>query len=186
MTTTHNLTRSLLLNTLFITALAATTEFIVAQDASARSPIAILRINFPADDRPATFVVPDRDTSVSSEGGNLTRHEIHLAKLIELTHGHWCKTRTSESGIYVDYSANNGKEFRGRFYIGCQFAQETMNRFGTTTTEFTEFTDINRRRSLNLPTLALTPANAPDFKSLVQSIKPACVGTLCPGDRISD
>ena len=183
MTTTHNLTRSLLLNTLFITALA--TEFIVAQDASARSPIAILRINFPSDARPATFVVPDRDTSVSAEGGNLTRHEIHLAKLIELTHGHWCKTRNA-SGVYVDYSANNGKEFRGRFYIGCQFAQETMDRFGTTTSEFTEFTDGNRRRSLNLPTLALTPGNAPEFKSLVQSIKPACVGTLCPGDRISN
>ena len=39
------------------------------QDVSARSLIAILRISFPADDQPSTFVVLDRDTSVSSEGG---------------------------------------------------------------------------------------------------------------------
>jgi hypothetical protein len=183
----HTITRTLLLNAIFIAALATVTELLFPKNADARPPIAILNISFPGNentepDRSVQFTVPDRDTSVSSNGGNLTRHEVHLSKLIELTHSYWCPSRPSSSGLYFDYAANNGKEFRGRFYITCQFAQETVDRYGLGKSERTELTDRRRSYSLNIPTLAPTDISA--FKNRLADLKPACILQLCPGDRI--
>ncbi len=183
------ITRTILLNAIFIALLATVTEILFPKNVDARTPIAILNISFPGDenndpDRPAQFTVPDRDTSVSADGGNLTRHEVHLSKLVELTHSYWCPKRPSNSGIYFDYRSNNGKEFRGRVYITCQFAQETVDRYGLGKPELTEFTDRRRSYSLNIPTLA--PSDIPAFKNRLADLKPACIGQLCPGDRISN
>jgi hypothetical protein len=184
----QTIARTILLNAIFVLLLAAVTEILFPKNVDARTPIAILNISFPGDennepDRPAQFTVPDRDTSVSADGGNLTRHEVHLSKLIELTHSYWCPKRPSNSGIYFDYASNNGKEFRGRVYITCQFALETVERYGLGKPELTEFTDRRRSYSLNLPTLA--PSDIPAFKNRLADLKPACIGLLCPGDRIS-
>lgn len=187
----QSILRTLILNVIFLTLLSSLTEVLFPKSAQARTPIAILDITFPGDennnaDRAVQFIVPDRDTSVSADGGHLTRHEVHLAKLVELTHSYWCPNRPSNHGLYFDYSANNGKEFRGRFYVTCEFAQETVNRFGLGNSELTELTDRRRRYRLNLPTL--TPTHIANFKNRIDDLKPACVQQLvqqlCPGDRI--
>jgi hypothetical protein len=183
----QSITRTLLINAIFVALLAAVSELVFSKNVDARTPIAILEINFPGNennnpDRPAQFIVPDRDTSISATGGYLTRHEVHLAKLVELTHSYWCPNRPSSDGLYFDYSSNNGKEFRGRFYVTCQFAQETVDRFGLGPSEMTEFTVGRRDYRLNIPTLNTSDRKA--FKNRIDDLKPACVGQLCPGDRI--
>jgi len=179
---------------LAMTTLVATPALLLESNAAiARTPPSILRINFAGvggdnTHRYGTFVVPDRDTSVSADGGSLTRYDIHVAKMIEITHFQWCTPREGYAGVYYNYEANNGRVFMGKLFISCALAKETVERFGTEPKdERTELLDRGNPYTVSVPVLDLKGSKAKPFKKLVQSIKPECldqsVGKLCPGDR---
>jgi serine/threonine-protein kinase len=153
-------------------------------------PVLNVNINFAGaggdfSSRTATFRVPDSTTVTPVENG-LRLYEIHLAKMIEVTES-FCKDRDSDYIIYWNYEADEGKIFMGEFSLSCQFARETLEKFGTSGTEEVTIHHRGNPTSENISILNLNSKNAKQFRSLVQSLKPSCIETtpkICPGDRL--
>ena len=75
--------------------------------ATAGTEVPITRIDFAGaggdfHQRQGTFVVPDRDTTVSAYGGSLRRYDVHIAKMIEVTAAVWCPSLNLVSERYKD------------------------------------------------------------------------------------
>ncbi len=156
--------------------------------ATAETAVPITRISFAGaggnfTQRYGTFIVPDKDTSVSAYGGALSRYDVHIAKMIEITHFQWCQTRPNYRGVYYNYDADNGKVFMGQIYISCTTAKNAVNSFGVGRPESTVIYDRDNPSTASIPVLDLNGRKIPEFKQLVQSIRPQCIDKLCPGDR---
>lgn len=154
----------------------------------AETAVPITRISFAGaggnfSQRYGTFVVPDKDTSVSAYGGALTRYDVHVAKMIEITHFQWCEQRPNYQGVFYNYDADNGKVFMGKLYISCAVAKNAVNTFGVGRPESTVIYDRDNASTVSIPVLDLNGKKIPEFKQLVQSIRPQCIDKLCPGDR---
>jgi hypothetical protein len=156
--------------------------------ATAETAVPITRISFAGaggnfSQRYGTFVVPDQDTAISAYGGALTRYDVHLAKMIEITHFQWCETRPNYRGVYYNYSADNGRVFMGQFYISCALAKNAVNTFGVGRPEQTVIYNRDNPSVEAIPVLDLNGRKIPEFQRLVQSIRPQCIDQLCPGDQ---
>lgn len=135
--------------------------------------------------RTATFRVPDKSTTKLVKDG-LRLYDVHLAKMIEVTND-YCKDRESNYVIHWNYEAEDGKVFMGKYDLTCQFAKNTMKKFGTAAPESVTIDYAGNPETVKIATLNLNSKNAKEFASLVQSIKPICIeGTpkICPGDRL--
>jgi len=178
----HMLNRSI-----SIAALTMMATLLGSTGAKAETAVPINRISFAGaggnfSQRYGTFVVPDKDTSVSAYGGALTRYDVHVAKMIEITHFQWC-ARPNYQGVYYDYSADNGKVFMGQLYISCAMAKKAVNTFGVGRPEQTVIYNRDKPSVEAIPVLDLNGRKIPEFQRLVQSIRPQCIDRLCPGDR---
>ncbi|HEY9885432.1 MAG TPA: hypothetical protein V6C98_17645, partial [Thermosynechococcaceae cyanobacterium] len=76
-----------------------------ALHATAGTEVPITRIDFAGaggdfQHRTGTFVVPDRDTTLSAYGGSLRRYDVHIAKMIEVTAAVWCARSPNYQGVY--------------------------------------------------------------------------------------
>lgn len=154
----------------------------------AETAVPITRISFAGaggnfSQRYGTFVVPDKDTSLPAYGGALTRYDVHVAKMIEITHFEWCQKRPNYQGVYYSYEANNGI-FMGQLYISCDLAKNAVDTFGLGRPESTVIYDRDRPSTVSIPVLDLNGRKIPQFQRLVQSIRPQCIDKLCPGDSI--
>ena len=154
----------------------------------AETAVPITRISFAGaggnfNQRYGTFIVPDQDTSVSAYGGALTRYDVHIAKMIEITHFQWCQKRENYQGVYYNYDADNGKVFMGKFYISCAMAKEAVKTFGVGRPEPTVIYDRDHPSTVSIPVLDLNGRKIAQFQQLVKSIRPQCIDKLCPGDR---
>lgn len=154
----------------------------------AETAVPITRITFAGaggsfTERYGTFIVPDKDTSVSAYGGALSRYDVHIAKMIEITHFRWCEPRPNYKGVYYNYNADNGKVFMGEFYISCDLAKNAVKSFGVGRPESTLIYDQNHPSTNSIPVLDLNGKKIAQFQRLVQSIRPRCIDKLCPGDR---
>jgi hypothetical protein len=158
--------------------------------ALAGTAVPINRIDFAGaggnfSERYGTFEVPDRDTARPAYGtGRLTRYDVHIAKMIEVTHYYWCLKRDNYRGVSYNYNADNGEIFMGKIYISCDLAAQAYESFGAGRAEATDI--YNRGQgpeSVNIPVLDLNGEKIAKFQALVDSIQPLCVNGLCPGDR---
>lgn len=170
-------------------ALATVTTLATLTPTLAGTAVPINRIDFAGaggnfNQRYGTFVVPDSDTTVSAYGGKLTLYDVHIAKMIEVTQYRWCSPRKGYKGVYFNYEADNGKVFMGQIYISCQLAARAFSEFGAGRAEQTAIYDRgNGPERIRIPVLDLTGSKIGKFQTLVNSLKPTCVGNTCPGDR---
>ncbi|MGB5962659.1 MAG: hypothetical protein WBG73_18615 [Coleofasciculaceae cyanobacterium] len=174
---------------IWVATLTMMATFLGSIRATAETAVPITRISFAGaggnfTQRYGIFVVPDQDTSLSAYGGALSRYDVHIAKMIEITHFEWCEPRPNYQGVYYSYEANNGKVFMGQLYISCAMAQNAVKTFGLGRPESTVIYDRDRSSTVSIPVLDLNGRKIPEFKRLVQSIRPQCIDKLCPGDRI--
>ena len=75
----------------------------------------------------------------------------------------------------------------GKFIFSCQFARETLKKFGTSGTEKVTINHRGQPMTETIATLNLNPKNAAEFIKVVKSLKPACIDLtpkICPGDRL--
>jgi hypothetical protein len=161
-----------------------------AGSAWADTAVPINRIDFAGEGgdvshRYGTFEVPDRDTSVPAyENSRLRRYDVHIAKMIEVTHYYWCQQRENYDGVSYSYSADNGNIFMGQIYISCPTAAQAYAVFGAGRAEATAiYHRGNGPESVDIPVLDLNGEKITKFQALVDSIKPQCVDGFCPGDR---
>jgi hypothetical protein len=99
----------------------------------------------------------------------------------------YCKDRDNSYVIHWNYEAEDGKVFMGKYDLTCQFAKNTMKKFGTAAPENVTIDYAGNPETAKIATLNLNSKNAREFASLVQSIEPTCIeGTpkICPGDRL--
>jgi hypothetical protein len=135
--------------------------------------------------RPATFRVPDKSTTKTVKYG-LRLYDLHLAKMIEVANN-FCKDRDSKYVFHWIYEAEGGKVFMGKYDFTCQFAKNTMKKFGTAAPETVTIDYAGYSETAKIVALNLNSKNAKEFASLVQSIKPTCIPRtpqICPGDRL--
>ena len=135
--------------------------------------------------RTATFVVPDKSTTQVVKYG-LRLYDLHVAKMIEVAND-YCKDRENSYVIHWIYEAEDGKVFMGKYDLTCQFAKNTMKKFGTAAPESVTIDYAGNPETVKIATLNLNSKTAKEFASLVQSIEPTCIeGTpkICPGDRL--
>jgi hypothetical protein len=135
--------------------------------------------------RTATFRVPDKQTTKLVKYG-LRLYDLHLAKMIEIANN-YCQDRESNYVIHWNYEAEGGKIYMGKYNLTCQFAKNTMKKFGTAAPETVTIDYAGNSQNVKITPLNLNSKNAKQFASLVQSIKPTCIeGTpkICPGDRL--
>jgi serine/threonine-protein kinase len=153
-------------------------------------PVSNANINFAgaggdSTSRTATFVVPDKNTTKLVKDG-LRLYEVHLAKMIEVTND-FCKDRDSKYVVYWNYEVEDGKIFMGQYALTCQFAKNTFQKFGSSTTENVTVNHRGDPTTVKVSVLNLNSKNAKEFATLVQSIKPGCIEAnpkICPGDRL--
>lgn len=156
--------------------------------ADASTEVPITRIDFAGaggdfQHRTGTFVVPDRDTTVSAYGGSLRRYDVHIAKMIEITAAVWCTQSKDYQGVYWNYEAENGNRFMGEYYISCTTARQIVQAYGLGRPEKTFIYHRGQGpETVNIPVLNLYGNKIPRFLKFVQTLKPKCVDTLCPGD----
>ncbi|MGB5772253.1 MAG: hypothetical protein WBM32_20655 [Crocosphaera sp.] len=135
--------------------------------------------------RTASFIVPDVTTITPVKYG-LRLYEVHLAKMIEVTEN-FCEDRDDNYRIYWNYEAEAGKVFMGEYTISCQFARQTLQKFGTLGTDKITISHRGNPVSETISTLDINNNNAQKFIKLVHFLKPACIDItpkLCPGDRL--
>lgn len=128
--------------------------------------------NWEADQpwQPMRFTVPDKNTTISADGGELRRYDAHVAKMFEVTHYlcqnkhkpnlfNWLneedvsaitklkrleallKGKRTKEGFSWSYEAANGNTLMGGFTISCDLAQTVASAYGL---EKAESTPINR------------------------------------------
>lgn len=163
---------------------------LMAAPALAGTSVPINRIDFAGaggdfTQRYGSFEVPDSDTSRPAySNGRLSRYDVHIAKMIEVTHHHWCLKRENYKGVHYNYSADNGKVFMGKIYISCALAAQAFEEFGQGRAETTAiYNRGNGPEWVEIPVLDLNGKRIPAFQKLVASIKPQCINQICPGDR---
>ncbi|MBW4577813.1 MAG: hypothetical protein KME08_21495 [Aphanothece sp. CMT-3BRIN-NPC111] len=113
----------------------------VAQAKNAKSnstttiPINTIRLEdtLDASVRLGYFEVPDRNTTVSAFGGQMRRYDVHVARLIALSHHFFCTQPYSgeiEKVMEWEYRANNGRTNMGNFALGCLQVEQAVTTYG--------------------------------------------------------
>src|SRR6478672_8671993 len=86
-----------------------------------------------------TLIVPDRDIYRSS-GDGLSRYDLHMAKMFEVTFAHCDQLRPHIQQVQWHYTADNGNRNLDQFSISCQLAQEVVDAYGLSNSEPTRMT----------------------------------------------
>jgi hypothetical protein len=165
----------------------------IAPSSLAQTALPITRINVARAGgdtfhRWVTFVVPDKDTSASAYGGALSRYDVHIAKMIELTAHEFCNHQ-SRRGAYFNYEADNGRIFMGKIFVSCGTARSAIETYGVGKAEKTIVQYAGNPEPVNVPVLDLRGAKIRTFqRTTVKNLTPECIETggkkICPGDRI--
>lgn len=163
-------------------AIASTAFCAIAQAASpADIPINTIRLENTLDAsakvRLGYFEVPDRNTTVSAFGGEMRRYDVHMARMIALSHRFYCQQPYSagiEKVVVWDYRANNGRIDMGTFNMPCTLVEQVVSAYGLgrTVPMEVELTD-GSVGVFNVQTLNIEDGwETDDFLKFVQTIKP--------------
>lgn len=151
----------------------------ISQVALAQSTaVPIDQIVFPAPsqrDRVAKFVVPDRNPrETSAYGGQLSRYDVHIAKMFEITDYECLKS--VETGQVLNtiiwrYYAGGGDIKMGAYGIHCQEARMVAGRFGLGQAEPTEITYYRLTPTVDIPILDITGSKVSQWQSFVRTLR---------------
>jgi hypothetical protein len=105
-----------------------------------------ISMNIVVDEGEWYLGVPDADTTISAYGGKLRLYDVHIAKMIEVTHDSCTRGRYTRPHPWT-YTADRGKAKMGSFIISCTLANDLVTAYGLGKPEATAFEgDIKRRR----------------------------------------
>jgi len=76
-----------------------------------------------------SLVAPDTGTTRPAYGGKLRVYDVHIAKMVEITHL-MCSTGRLSPGTTWSYSTGNGSINMGNFNISCQLANDLAGAYG--------------------------------------------------------
>ena len=80
------------------------------------------------------------------------------------------------------YEAENGNRFMGEYYISCTTARQLVQAYGLGRPEKTFIYHRGQGpEAVNVPVLDLNGNKIPRFLKFVQSLKPKCIESMCPG-----
>ena len=164
---------------------AFTIALLTQNSALARTELSITEIrwfNFSPEDswQPIQFIVPDRNTAKSANGGKLRLYDVHIAKMFEISHFLCDRDRASE-GYDWSYEAENGNIEMGRFKISCNLARSIAAAYGLGQPEILvirrNFNLKNGRPSLaietySIPTLNIAKNRVLQWRDFVQKFPP--------------
>jgi hypothetical protein len=124
------------------------------------------------------LTVPDRDTTVSAYGGKLRMYDVHIAKMVEVTH-HFCRNNLvdPEKPVRWSYAANDGKADMGNFTISCNLAQDLSSAYGLSRSESTDIQERYRSRGgklyrENIATLNIRGGKIESWQKFTADFKP--------------
>ncbi|MEA5521417.1 hypothetical protein [Limnoraphis robusta] len=131
----------------------------------------IALVSHQGNNRIALFHVPDSDPySTSAYGGKLTRYDVHIAKMFEITRHECSKEYFDWRGISWEYSIDNGQREVGTLTISCQQAYQVANAYSLGQTESTEILYYKARNTVSIPILDITGDKVDRWKSFVRSL----------------
>lgn len=135
--------------------------------------------------RTATFRAEEKTTVTPVKNG-LRLYEVHLAKMIEVSE-FYCRDREPNYKFTWNYEAEQGKVYMGQYSWTCQFARDTLKKFGSSEEETITIHYVDNPKKETLSALNITGENAKSFIDLVKTLKPECIDykpKICPGDRL--
>jgi hypothetical protein len=172
-----------------ITSLSCTSIFSFAASVTA-IPVSNAYINFAGaggdfSGRSGTFRASEATTTTPVTDG-LRLYEVHLAKMLEVS-VNFCKDREPNYKFTWNYEADQGKVYMGEYSWTCQFALDTLKKFGSSGTEEITIHYVDNPKKETISALNITGKNAKEFIDLVKTLKPQCIDytpKICPGDRL--
>lgn len=131
----------------------------------------------PGYERFASLVVPDTDTTHLAFGNQIRRYDVHVAKMIELSHHFHCAepyTNGVEKAVVWDYRADSGRIKMGLFRLRCTQVKESVAIYGLGPPETTEVRLAGQDpKTVSIPTLNLQGNwKVSHFLDFVQTLKP--------------
>ncbi len=154
--------------------------FIIKPAIAQSTAVPITYIAFPTpggDTWVAEFVVPDRNPrNVSAYGQRLSRYDVHIAKMFEIT-DYQC-LQEAQAGrnlnrIFWRYYTDNRNSKVGAFEIHCQHARQIGSQYRFLSEK--EPTDIFYYRAettVNIPVLAITGAKVDQWLDFLNRFRP--------------
>ena len=142
-----------------------------AQSSTAVPIRLIAFVSHRGNNRIAKFQVPDQNpTSVSAYGGKLSRFDVHIAKMFEITRYECSQDYFGSSGVIWDYSIDNGRQKMGSLTISCQAANQIANVYGLGQNEATPILYYKASNTVPIPILDITGSKVDRWKSFVRSL----------------
>ncbi len=135
--------------------------------------------------RTATFTASEKTTTTPVKDG-LRLYEVHLAKMLEVSEL-FCRDREPNYKFTWNYQAEEGKVYMGEYSWTCQFARDTLKKFGSSGKETITIHYVDNPKQETISALNITGKNAQNFINLVKTLKPQCINytpKICPGDRL--
>ena len=133
------------------------------------------------------LTVPDPDTTVSAYGGRLRLYDVHIAKMIEVTHSRCSSPRRAgaspkKNGLRIEkyhwlYSSAQGWGDMGYFPITCKLAQSLVNTYGlgkaeSTTIWYEVSSAVMGTRTEMIPILDIRGEEIDEWMSFTSRFKP--------------
>jgi serine/threonine-protein kinase len=120
------------------------------------------------------FVVPDSNPkNVSAYGGRLTRYDVHVAKMFEITH-YECRNQSGRlQKITWRYYAANKQRSIGAFEISCSLANRIASEYGfMSNSEPTEILYYRAEAVVDIPVLAITGEKVDSWLGFLTTFRP--------------
>jgi hypothetical protein len=133
------------------------------------------------------LAVPDADTTASAYGGRLRLYDVHIAKMVEVTHDRCSRSRSAggspeENGSLIEnyewsYSADQGTANMGHFTITCELAQSLATTYGlgepeSTTVRFEVGAGAMGSTTKMFPILNITGEEIDEWMNFTSNFKP--------------
>ncbi|HEY9812990.1 MAG TPA: hypothetical protein V6D31_05560 [Candidatus Sericytochromatia bacterium] len=120
--------------------------------------------------------VPDKNTTVSAYGGKMRLYDVHVGRMIALSHHFHCKKPyigQIEKVMGWEYRAWNGKINMGTFNLNCNLVKQAVSAYGLGKAVPMDILRDGRVKTINIPTLDIQgEAETADFLRFVQTLKP--------------
>jgi hypothetical protein len=114
---------------------------------------------------------PVADTTESFNGGMLRVYDVHIAKMVEITHYKCNNTRSRVDRVWF-YYANDTR--MGKFRISCDLANDLAIAYGMSKAEPTAIfmAEIEEPSTTPIPTLNITGDKVKTWMKFTQNFKP--------------
>lgn len=115
---------------------------------------------------------PVADTTESFSGGTLRVYDVHIAKMVEITH-YQCNNSGSRADRTWFYFANKDENM-GQFRISCDLAKDLAIAYGMGKAEATAIfmAEIEEPSTKRIPTLNITGGKVKTWMKFTQNFKP--------------